>query len=148
MPCHKPTSFLKSRTFTMVSAADREGERWIKWWPGDWTRCVWVCICVFTLGVAAGLGESLAVCEQSDPGHRDAQNAAVLTGFILREKQQTDHFSFSYTQKKAQRLVRRPEECQFKSTDSLRSKLLSKCPQQTQPFIMIACWFPCWLTSM
>ena len=57
-------------------------------------------VCVRTLGVAAGLGESLAVCEQSDPGHRDAQNAAVLTGFILREKQQTDQISLFHVHRK------------------------------------------------
>lgn len=44
---------------------------------------VCVRVCTPTLGVAAGLGERLAVCEQSDPCHGDAQHAAVLTGFIL-----------------------------------------------------------------
>lgn len=45
--------------------------------------CVCVCVCAHTLSVAAGLRQSLAVCEQSDPGHRDSQHAPVLTGFIL-----------------------------------------------------------------
>lgn len=45
-------------------------------------------MCEPTLRVAAGLGESLAVCEQSDPCHCDSQHTAVLTGFILRGKQQ------------------------------------------------------------
>lgn len=50
-----------------------------------------VCVCVLTLSVAAGLSESLAVCEQSDSRHSDSQHTAVLTGFILGGKQQMDH---------------------------------------------------------
>lgn len=67
----------------MVSATDREGEKRVKLLNYDLETEPCVCVCVPTLGVAAGLGESLAVCEQSDPRHCDSQHAAVLTGFIL-----------------------------------------------------------------
>ena len=43
-----------------------------------------MCARAHTLSVAAGLGEGLAVCEQSDPRHRDSQHAAILTSFILK----------------------------------------------------------------
>lgn len=56
--------------------------------PRDRALCLYVCLP--TLGVAAGLGESLAVCEESNPRHCDSQHAAILTGFILRAKQQTE----------------------------------------------------------
>lgn len=70
----------------MVSAADRGVQRGLNPQSGLTGRAV----SAYTLSVAAGLGESLAVCEQSDPRHRDSQHAAVLTGFILRGKEQTD----------------------------------------------------------
>lgn len=59
-----------------------EGKR-VKRSNVDMETCV--CVCAYTLRVAAGLRQSLAVCEQSDPGHRDSQHAPVLAGFILRQ---------------------------------------------------------------
>lgn len=46
-----------------------------------------MCVCgsLPTFSVAAGLGQSLAVCQQSNPSHRDSQHAAIFTRFILRE---------------------------------------------------------------
>ncbi len=63
--------------------------------PGGRTTrvCEHVCVCLSTLCVAAGLCESLAVSEQSDPRHCDSQHAAILTGFILRQNQQTHQWS-------------------------------------------------------
>lgn len=46
-------------------------------------------VCVYasahTLSVAAGLRQSLAVCEQSNSGHCDSQHASIFTGFVLRQ---------------------------------------------------------------
>lgn len=76
--CHSPTSFLKSKTFTIVSAAGRQ--------TGASHQLSHACVCVrvcITFGVGAGLCEGLAVCEHGCPGHRHTQDAAVLAGFIL-----------------------------------------------------------------
>lgn len=81
MPCQRPTSFLKSSTFTTVSATNR---RRVKVQMLTWKCTAGVCVC-FTLSVAAGLRHSLAVCEQSDSGHCDSQHAPIFTGFILRQ---------------------------------------------------------------
>ena len=94
MACHSPTSFLKSNTFTMVSAAGRQKQHVVvntgrlslriklektKVWNVCVTFCVW-----------AGLCEGLAVCEHGYPHHRHAEDAAVLTGLILDGHRQTD----------------------------------------------------------
>lgn len=91
-PCHRPMSFLKSRTFTKVSPLKWRKTKWrlrtmCKKKPSDnrWRRSG----CSLTLAVVAGLGQCLAVGQHGYFRHGHADHCALFTRLVLKQRGDT-----------------------------------------------------------